>query len=145
MRHLIIPAVNVFVVNGSKVLLGRRANTGWSDGLLCPFGGHIEKVESPTNAIIREIEEELGVKVKTEDIEFGCIAARNTGVAEYTSYEFIIRDKEYEFYNAEPHKCSELVWANLDNLPEDLIDDFRIIIQQSVINNERFIEIGYEK
>lgn len=144
-RHQVIPSVNVFVIKNSKVLLGRRLNTGWSDGLLCPFGGHIEKNESPIAAIVREVEEELGVAVKPEDVDFTCIAARNTGGPEYAAYEFVIRDKEYEFYNAEPHKCSELVWANLDNLPEDLIDDFRIIIQQSVINNERFIEIGYEK
>ena len=67
MKHLVIPTVNVFVINGSKLMLGRRANTGWMDGHLCPPGGHIEVGETPVLAMLREIKEELGVVVKPED------------------------------------------------------------------------------
>lgn len=142
MSHLVIPAVNVFVINNSKLLLGRRDNTGWMDGKLCPPGGHIEKGETPTAAMLREIAEELGVAVKSEDLEFLCVAARNT-VPEYISYEFVLRDKMYDFYNAEPEKCSELVWSSLSELPADIIDHFHQIITHSLIGNKTYLELGY--
>lgn len=143
MKHLVIPTVNVFVINGSKLMLGRRANNGWMDGYLCPPGGHIEKGETPVAAMRREILEELGVKVRPEDIEFVCVAARNTAAGETVAYEFIIRDKDYIFNNNEPEKCSELIWVSLDSLPKDIIDHFQQIIIQSIIGNKSYLEIGY--
>lgn len=143
MKHLIAPSVNVYIINQGKVLLSRRANTGWLDGHLCAPGGHVEKGETPTIAIRREIEEELGVTVTAEDLEFLCVAARNVPPIEYVAYEFVIRDKAYEFRNAEPHKCSGLVWADIENLPEDVIPDFRTIIEESLIAGKAFLEIGY--
>ncbi len=143
MKHLVAPSVNVFVINGSEVLLGRRANTGWMDGHLCPPGGHVEKGETPVIAMIREIEEELGVSVKSEDLEILCVAARNTSPTEYVAYEFIIRDKNYQLKNAEPEKCSELVWVQLDNLPDDVIDHFEQVIKEGIIGKKPYLELGY--
>lgn len=141
--HLIAPSVNIFIIKDSKVLLGRRANTGWMDGMLCPPGGHVEKGETPVIAALREIKEELGVSVQAEDLEFACVAARNTSPNEYVAYEFIIRDKDYNFQNAEPEKCSELVWVELQELPKDIIDHFRQIITGGIIGQKPFLEVGY--
>jgi 8-oxo-dGTP diphosphatase len=143
MKSQVCPSVNVFVIDGSKVLLGRRVNTGWMDGFLCPFGGHVEAHESPTAAILREIQEELGVKVKASDLEFVCVAARNTAPTEYAAYEFAIKNKNYHFVNAEPEKCSELVWADMHNLPDDMVEDFRQVINQGILDSQLFLEIGY--
>jgi len=143
MKHLIAPSANVFVIRNDKVLLSRRANTGWLDGHLCAPGGHVEKGESPTVAILREIKEELGVEVAAEDLEFVCVAARNTQPTEYVAYEFVIRDKDYVFTNAEPDKCSELVWVDLHDLPDDIIPDFRAIIEQAIIGKQPFLELGF--
>jgi mutator protein MutT len=143
MAHLIAPSVNVFIINGSKVLLGRRANTGWMDGHLCPPGGHVENGETPSVAMVREIQEELGQSIDPTDLEFLCVAARNNSPIEYVAYEFIIRDKNYHFTNAEPEKCSELVWVEIDDLPNDVIDHFRQIITLSVIGDRPYLELGY--
>ncbi len=144
MTHLIAPSVNVFVVDGRRVLLSRRANTGWLDGYLCAPGGHIEKGETPIDAMLREIKEELGVSVDPNDLEFLCVAARNGTPTEYVAYEFLLRGNKYEFANAEPDKCSELIWADLDNLPDDIISDFRNIIDQALIGGQKFLQIGYD-
>lgn len=125
-------------------MLSRRANTGWMDGWLCAPGGHVEVGETPRQALVREIEEELGVTVKLEDLEFLCVAARNTSPTEYVAYEFVICDKNYEFTNAEPDKCSELAWVDLDDLPEDIIDDFRQIIEQSLVGGSTYLELNYK-
>lgn len=143
MKHLVIPTVNVFIISGTKLLLTRRTNTGWMDGFLCPPGGHIEQNETPLQAAQREIEEELGVIVKNEDLEFACVAARNTEAGETVAYEFIIQDKKYDFRNAEPSKCSELVWVELNNLPKDIIDHFEQIIKKGIIGRQMYLEIGY--
>ena len=143
MSHLIAPSVNVFIIKGSKVLLGRRLNTGWMDGYLCPPGGHVEKGETPVIAALRELREELGIGVNTEDLEFACVAARNTSPNEYVAYEFIIRDKDYVFENNEPDKCSELIWADLKNLPEDVIEHFRQIIAERIVGKKPYLEVGY--
>ncbi len=143
MRHQIIPTVNVFIVKDSQLLLGRRANTGWMDGYLCPAGGHVEENETPIIAIMREIKEELGVMVRQEDLEFLCVAARKTSEGETVAYEFVIRDKNYDFINAEPEKCSEVTWVNLYELPNDIIDHFRQIIEEGIVNQRQYLEIGY--
>lgn len=133
----------MYVINKNKLLLSRRANTGWLDGHLCAPGGHVEKGESPTIAMKREIEEELGVKVLSADLEFLCVAARNSSPTEYVAYEFVVRNKDYKFYNAEPEKCSELVWVDLDDLSDDIIPDFRAIIEQGILGKKPYFEVGY--
>ena len=143
MKHQVVPTVNVYVIKANKLLLGRRQNTGWMDGWLCPPGGHVEAGETPTVSMVREIEEELGVSVKPEDLEFLCVAARNNPKEEHVAYEFVIRDKNYEFINAEPDMCSELVWVDIYDPPKEVIEDFKQIIQQSLVGGKNYLEIGY--
>ena len=143
MKHLVAPSVNVCVIRGNRALLSRRAHTGWMDGSLCLPGGHVEAGESPTGAIVREIQEELGVVVDPKDLEFCCVAVRNTKPTQYVAYEFVLRDKDYDYINAEPGKCSELIWAEIGALPMDVIDDFSQIINQGVIGGHSYLEIGF--
>lgn len=143
MKHMVAPSVNIYVVNDGKLMLSRRANTGWMDGHLCAPGGHVEAGETPTIAMIREIQEELGIVVKQEDLEFLCVAVRNTSPTEYVAYEFVIRDKDYKFVNNETDKCSELVWVDPTDLPEDTIADFRYIIEQALNGGKRYLEVGF--
>lgn len=144
MPHLIAPAVNVYIIQGSKVMLSRRANTNWMDGHLCAPGGHVEAGERPRQALVREIEEELGVTVGENDLEFLCVAARHVEPTEYVAYEFVIRDKNYEFINNEPDKCSELVWVELNNLPDDIIEDFRTIVEECINGDKKYLELGFK-
>ena len=99
MKHVVIPSVNIYVVEDGKVLLSRRANTGWMDGKLCAPGGHVEAGETPRQAMVREIHEELGADAAIEVLELFCVAGRNSEPQEYVAYEFIIRDKHYDFTN----------------------------------------------
>lgn len=113
------------------------------DGKLCAPGGHIEPGETPTQALFREIHEELGVKVDEADVQFFNVGARKSTDAEYVSYGFVIRDKAYEFYNAEPAKCSELVWVDPHSLGSDVIEDFRVTIERGLLGGETYLELGY--
>lgn len=143
-RHLIRTSTNVLCVKDGKVLLSRRQNTGWADGKLTIPGGHVEAGETPRQAAVRELEEELGLKISEEDLQFYCVAQRNSDQAEYVAYEFQINLKpEQTPKNTEPELCSELVWAEVDNLPEDLIKDFSDIITQGYIQSVTYLELGF--
>lgn len=143
MRFFVLPSVNVAVIEKDKVLLSRRANTGWMDGRLCLPGGHVEAGETPRQAAVRELKEELGIDVHIDELELICVAARNTKPDQYVAYEFSIKDKGLEVTNAEPEKCSELVWSMLEDLPDDLIGDFREIIEQGLIKGDTYLELGF--
>lgn len=61
-HKLIDFAVSGFVVHNKKVLLIHHKKLNkW-----LPVGGHIELNENPEEAVIREVEEESGIKVKVE-------------------------------------------------------------------------------
>jgi 8-oxo-dGTP diphosphatase len=143
MAHYIMPSINIFIIKDNQVLLGRRTNTNWMDGHLCPPGGHVEAGETPVIAALRELREELALDLKPEDLEFLCVAARNTSPTEYVAYEFIVRNLQLEPKNNEPDKCSELVWVGIDNLPDDVIPHFAEIIRKSIIGKEKYLELGY--
>lgn len=143
MTHIVIPSVNIFIVKDRKVLLGRRINTGWMDGHLCPPGGHVEEGETPTIAALRELKEELGIELSSQELDFLCVAARNNPPREYVAYEFIVRNLSVEPINNEPEKCSELVWIDINALPDEVIPHFAEVIQRSIISNEKYLELGY--
>ena len=144
MSTQILGSINVFIINENKVLLTRRKNTGWMDGYLCPPGGHIEPGESPTDAALRELKEELGVDVQKSDLEFLCVAARNTSPNQYVAYEFAVRNKDLTITNSEPDKCDEIMWVDMNDLPSDLIPDFGKIIALSILGNTKYLELGFE-
>jgi 8-oxo-dGTP diphosphatase len=143
MKHMIVPAVNVFIVKGSKILLGRRKNKSWMDGFLCAPGGHIEQGETPLKAAIRELQEELAVNITPESLTYFCIALRNSGNEEHVTFCFMLDGGKYEFKNNEPDQCSELVWAELSDLPVDIIPDFKLIIESGLKGGNKYIEFGY--
>lgn len=143
MKHLAIPTVNILIQNDDKVLLSRRVNTGWMDGKLGVPGGYVEEGETPLQAIIREINEELGVEVSPTYLEFQCVVVRNLNPHQHIAFVFVLQGKNYNFINGEPEKCSELVWTDKNSLPEDIIPDFKEVLEQGLMRNKEYIEVGF--
>jgi len=143
MSLLVKASVNIYILKGQYVLLSRRKDTGWLDGWLCAPGGHVEENETPIQAMIREVKEELGLTLSSEELKFICVAARNAKPTQFVAYEFLLKYKDHKIHNNEPDKCSELVWAHINSLPEDIIEDFKDIIQKSIIGNEKYLELGF--
>lgn len=132
-------ATNVIVEKDGKILLSRRQNKGWGDGLLCIPGGHVDSGETFTQAAIREAKEELGLDLQTEDLTFLCTEVKNGGGKYYISVEFIASTAQ-EPTNTEPNECAELVWVDPHDLPEDVIPNFRNIIEKAYIGQEKYLE-----
>ncbi len=144
-RHLIRASTNVVIVKDGKILLSRRAHTGWADGMLCLPGGHIEPGEAPRDAAQRELKEEVGLEVSKERLEFCCVAQRKGDGTEYVAYEFILQlNRGEDPINCEPEICDELIWVNVQEIPEDIIPDFRKVIETGYANKVPYLELGYE-
>jgi 8-oxo-dGTP diphosphatase len=79
-RYQYIPRVLVFVTNGDRILMLRRAaHKQFWPGLLNAPGGHVERGEDPYAAAQREVQEETGVQVTSLRLR-GMIVAE-TGLA----------------------------------------------------------------
>ncbi|MEV0596090.1 NUDIX hydrolase [Nonomuraea cavernae] len=117
-RFRAVVAVHVLVVRGEEVLLGRRAGTGWADGMWHLPSGHLEPGESAVRAAVREAREELGVGIEPRDLTFAHVMHR---APDRLDLFFVAREWQGEPRNAEPHKCSEVRWWPLDRLPGDTV------------------------
>ena len=71
-------AIYALFIRNNKLLLFRRANTGWQDGLYGIPGGHLEKDETILQGACREALEESGLKVKPDDLELTHIVHRKS-------------------------------------------------------------------
>lgn len=142
--HVIRPTVNALIIKDNNILLMRRANTGWSDGLLCLPGGHVLPGESPRRAIQRELKEELGLTCPVSQLQICCVAARKDPGREQVAYEFVLMLSNGQLpVNNEPELCSEIIWVNPRLLPPDVISDFAIIITKGYLDKQSYLEIGY--
>ena len=85
----------VILTHDNKILLQQRPDH-WRTypGYQCEFGGHIENGETPVDAIVRELNEELGAIVNSKDlVSLGAISEAMTDHSEII-YVFFWRDKE---------------------------------------------------
>lgn len=119
-RHRSIVDVHLVLRRHGRVLMLRRANTSYADGLLCFPSGHLEHGESVVEGVIREAREEIGVTVEADALRFVHVIHRGDAAGhDRIGFFFEAERWEGEPVNAEPHKCSELVWVN----PADQRDD----------------------
>jgi ADP-ribose pyrophosphatase YjhB (NUDIX family) len=140
-RHAPPLAVHLLFRRGSEVLLLRRANTGYRDGMYSVPAGHVEAGESATGAACREALEEVGLELSPRDLEFALVMHRFEG-EERLDLFFEVRRWEGEPRNCEPVKCDELWWYPLEALPEDTVPYVRRGIEAAAAG-ERYVEFGW--
>lgn len=120
MRHdPIAPLVRgVFIQEGKVLLLKRPKQKGGGYNLV---GGHVKAGEAPLSALLREIEEEIGVRIQSENLELMRLVYREKqGSSPKLHLVFWVHAWEGEPRNREPGKCLGLEWFPLDQLPTDL-------------------------
>lgn len=120
-RFLIRAAVYLIPLKENEILLARRFNTGWMDGMYSLISGHIDGNESVSTAMIREAYEEARIKLTKEDIEPATVLHRKSTEQEYIDFFFVTRHWQGEPIIGEPDKCDELSWYPIDQLPESTL------------------------
>ena len=122
-RHSIICASYLFLLQDDKILLLRRFNTGYEDGNYSIPAGHVDKEESVSDTLIREVKEEIDIDIDKTNIKLSHIMHRRSTKTNDERLDFFFTCKNWdgEVKNMEPHKCDDLNWCDVNQLPDNVI------------------------
>ncbi len=134
-RFVVVPASYVFLLRdgsgGTEVLLQLRQNTGYMDDhWAAAAAGHVEKGETAYDAARREALEEIAVT--DLDLAFVTAMQRTRGgepIDERIDFFFTAGSWSGEPRIVEPHKCAELRWCALDDLPDPVVPHERSVLE----------------
>lgn len=129
--------VHTFLARGDEVVLLRRANTGFADGMYGLPGGHVHAGERVTGAAIRECREEAGVEIDRADLEPLCVmpyimdAGQGILMDAGQGIDFIFRCERFrgEPRIGEPDRCDDLRWFPSNALPDNTIGFVRVALE----------------
>lgn len=141
-RHKIIPSVYMMLEKDGRILLARRANTGFMDGMYSFPAGHLDGNETLAQAAVREAKEEAAVSVKVEDVELVHVISRKGNDGERVGLVFRSQKWSGEPRINEPDKCDDMQWFALDKLPENMVDYVKIAVGH-IQNGVRYSEFGW--
>jgi mutator protein MutT len=133
--------VHLFFIREDQVLLIRRYNTGFADGQYSLPAGHLDGGETVIAAARREAQEEVGVRLEPQDIHYSSVMHRLDG-DERVDFFLHVQNWEGEPVNAEPEKCDDIRWVNLDELPENTIPYIRRALKNH-LEGVKFDEFGW--
>ncbi|MDR6613382.1 NUDIX domain-containing protein [Leifsonia sp. 1010] len=143
MRPTYPAAVYLCLFDGDRILLQRRAGTGYRDGELSLPAGHIEPGESATAALLREAREEVGLALGSDQVRLALVQHGRADGDTYIDFFFAAALPEGAVpVIGEPEKASELVWAPLTDLPGDVIPVIRHGIE-ALGRGDAYTEYGW--
>lgn len=138
-RERFLSSIYLIIKNDNgEVLLQRRQGTKLWPGFLALPAGHIDAGENAYEAAVREAREELGIEIAIQDIMDTFVANRkNKSLPSYYDVYFELAKYTGTITIKEQEKCSELVWCDPNNLPDDMID-FEKEAMQNNVNGIKF-------
>ncbi len=128
-RFTYVGSSYLLLVQGGKILLQRRFQTGFEDGNYGVPAGHLEGKETAREGCAREVKEEIGITIKPEHMEVVHVMHRNAANDERIDFFVTATAFDGEMQNCEPHKCDDLQWFPLNSLPQNTIDYIRVAIE----------------
>jgi 8-oxo-dGTP diphosphatase len=145
-RFKLIPAVYLILRREDEVLLLRRANTGYQDGKYSLIAGHLEGNELATTGMAREAKEEAGITIDATKLKLVHTAhrlGRNQIGQERIDLFYELNEWQGQITNAEPDKCDDLSWFNIDTLPKNILPFIGRVLRD-VTNDVRHSEYSTE-
>ena len=137
-------AVYLILLDGRRVLLLRRANTGFEDGNYSLIAGHVEVGESAMAAMIREAREEAGITLALDDLTHAHTQHRRSAAGRlYFDLYFSARHWVGEPTTAEPSQCDDMRWFDLTNLPSNLTPFVRLVLAEHLPRASAYSEWGW--
>lgn len=145
-RHTNIPASYLVLKKENKVLLLRRFNTWYEDGNYSIIAWHLDPNETFTDCVMREAEEEAWIKLDINHIKVVHIMHRKNSKENGNNERvdtFFVADKwDGEIMNKESHKCDDLSWFDINNLPENTIPYIKFALE-NIRNGIFYSEFGW--
>ena len=107
-----------------EILFMRRQNTWFRDWHFQVPAGHLEGEESMKYWFIREMQEELWIKILESDCDIKHISHRvskqnNSDARVYFDIYIQVKKYSWEIKNTEPEKCSELKFIDINNISDE--------------------------
>ena len=123
MRAKFPVTVHLLFFREDQILLLRRFNTGYADGQYSVPAGHLDGGETVMDAAAREAKEEVGIKIEADDMTFSTVMHRMEGNKEDERVDFFVYVHQWqgEPFNAEPDKCDDLCWVDINQLPVNVV------------------------
>jgi 8-oxo-dGTP diphosphatase len=139
-----IPEVAVILRKGANIVFMQRQHTGYADGMFCMPGGHVEAAESFSEAAIREVMEEVGVRIKPEDLRPVFSMQRKQSLEDVrVAVLFEATKWSGEPRCMEPDRHGPVTWFMADQLPFDQIMRFQADALQALRAGKQYIETGW--
>ncbi len=126
-RPSLVAAVYLVLIESDRVLLARRKNTGYADGMYSLVAGHVESGETLTVAMIREAREEAGISIEASELTLAHTLHR-AGESRIDFF-FTVRRWGGVIEIREPDKCDDLSWFRLRDLPGTTLPYIRQAIE----------------
>ena len=142
-RFRFIAAVHLVLIKRNKILLSRRFNTGWRDGMYGVVSGHVESGERATDAMVREAEEEAGMHINPKDLEFLHLTHRIDNGYERVDFFFKASKWRGTPKNMEPNRCDDMQWFSVDAMPDNTVPYVRDAIDD-IRNKKIYSEFGWQ-
>lgn len=139
--HAGIPTgVHVLCERDGRILMMRRAGTGFFDGLYSLPGGHVEPGESVRMAARRELREETGLEVELSELAYVGVVHR---LSDTNRIDFFVRAERFggEPRILEPGKCDRLEWHDRRRLPVETVAYVRSALE--AVEVPWMLELGW--
>jgi 8-oxo-dGTP pyrophosphatase MutT (NUDIX family) len=140
MKAIFKSAVHMIITKENKILLQKRKGSKLWPGYYALPAGHIDEGETQFDALIREAQEELGINIDPKNILNSYVVLRRNffeidgkQLEPYIDYYFDIEEFEGVPKIMEEDKCDELIWADVDNLPEPFINYEGVFLEDKSI------------
>ena len=124
-RFKLHSAVHLLLIRHGKILLIRRANTGFEDGNYSVPAGHLNGGESVTVAMAREACEEACLIVDPTQFVVVHVMNRRARDGERVDFFLTVNGEVGEPKNGEPHKCDDMRWYPLHEMPQNTVLNLR--------------------
>ncbi|MEI8339476.1 MAG: NUDIX domain-containing protein [bacterium] len=136
LRYTFYSAVYVIIKRENKILMLRRFNTGWMDGMYTLPAGHIEESETAEQTASREILEEVGINIPPNALSVAHVMLeKSADNKEYFNIFIEAKNFSDEPTNKEKDKCDEVAWFSLDSLPDNTLPCVKEALRQITEGN----------
>lgn len=103
------------------LLLKRSATNNFAPNHYSLPGGRVEKNETFRQALVREMDEELGIIIQESHLNFVHSFYRKGTENELVAFIFECDQWQGDIINKEPQKHSQFQWVEITNLPSSML------------------------